>query len=44
MIAEIELQHEDEVFAKPEWIAEEVSNDPRYRNSYLVEHPFVGWN
>ena len=44
MIAEIELQHEDEAFAKPEWVAEEVSDDPRYRNSYLVEHPFVGWN
>ena len=37
IIAEIELNSEDEAFAKPDWLGEEVSNDYRYRNSYLAK-------
>ena len=29
-VAEAELQSEDQVFEKPEWAGEEVSDDPRY--------------
>lgn len=37
IIAEIELPHEDEPLALPSWIGEEVTADPRYRNSALVD-------
>jgi len=37
VIAEIELESEDEVFSTPEWIAEEVSHDVEYFNARLVE-------
>ncbi|MEO8756572.1 MAG: CYTH domain-containing protein [Devosia sp.] len=37
VIAEIELQHEDDPLKLPAWIGEEVTADPRYRNSSLVD-------
>jgi adenylate cyclase len=43
ILAEIELQHEDEEFKKPDWISIEVSDDERYYNSYLSTHPFKDW-
>jgi len=43
IIAEIELTSEDEIISKPVWIAEDVSYDIRYYNSYLAEHPYVNW-
>lgn len=42
-LAEIELQTPDEVFIKPAWIGKEVSDDPRYFNSYLADHPYKTW-
>jgi adenylate cyclase len=36
VLAEIELASENEAFARPHWIAEEVSGDPRYANANLV--------
>ena len=36
VLAEIELDHEDQVVKLPKWIGEEVTSDPRYRNSSLV--------
>ena len=36
VIAEIELDSEEEAFELPEWVAKEVSDDPRYYNSRLV--------
>jgi adenylate cyclase len=44
IVAEIELGSEDETFAKPEWIAQEVTDDTRYYNSNLAVHPFKHWN
>lgn len=44
ILAEIELQDEHESFEKPAWIAQEVSGDFRYSNSYLAAHPFGEWN
>jgi adenylate cyclase len=44
VIAEIELQSEDQVFARPEWIGEEVTHDLRYFNSSLAAHPFSQWH
>jgi adenylate cyclase len=43
IIAEIELKSEDEPFSKPSWIGEEVTDDHRYYNSYLSEHPYTSW-
>jgi adenylate cyclase len=43
IIAEIELGSEDEPFVVPEWVAKEVSDDPRYRNASLVSHPYTQW-
>ena len=43
VLAEIELGSEDEPFARPDWLGEEVSADPRYYNSNLVLRPFARW-
>ena len=43
VLAEIELNSEEERFDKPSWLGEERSNDPRYFNSYLAEKPFLEW-
>jgi adenylate cyclase len=37
VLAEIELVDEHELFARPDWLGREVTNDRRYRNSALVE-------
>lgn len=44
VVAEIELQSEDQAFARPEWLGEEVTHDPRYFNSSLATKPFSGWH
>lgn len=43
VVAEIELDDEDEPFALPPWIGREVSDDPRYYNVNLVKHPYRRW-
>ena len=43
VVAEIELEREDEPFDRPAWVGEEVSHDPRYYNVCLVEHPYTRW-
>lgn len=43
IVAEIELTDEAQQFALPEWIDCEVSADPRYSNSALVQNPFSRW-
>lgn len=43
IVAEVELQSEDQPFDKPSWVGEEVSGDPRYFNSNLVTHPYTTW-
>jgi adenylate cyclase len=43
VVAEIELDHEDEPFVMPEWAGEEVSHDPRYYNVCLAQRPFKEW-
>jgi adenylate cyclase len=43
ILAEIELQSENESFEKPEWLAEEVTGDKRYYNAYLSKNPFMNW-
>lgn len=43
IVAEIELESEDESFALPSWITSEVSNDTRYTNANLISHPYSKW-
>ncbi len=43
VVAEIELESEDQVFSRPEWIGEEVTHDARYYNSNLSIHPYTKW-
>jgi len=43
ILAEVELESEDQPFEKPEWIDQEVSSDPRYFNSNLIKHPYTQW-
>lgn len=42
IIAEIELENEDQSFELPNWIEREV-NEQKYFNSYLVKHPYSQW-
>jgi len=43
VVAEIELQSEDQQFDKPDWVGEEVTDDLRYFNSSLIKHPYSAW-
>ncbi len=43
VMAEIELQSEEEAFRRPSWAGEEVTGDPRYMNASLVENPWSRW-
>ena len=43
VMAEIELGSPDEPFASPSWLGEEVTEDMRYYNGYLAEHPYKTW-
>lgn len=43
IVAEIELNSADEVFERPPWVGEDVSDDPRYYNVCLVTHPYKDW-
>lgn len=43
IIAEIELEHENQTFDIPDWIGKEVTGDPRYYNSNLISNPFTKW-
>jgi len=44
IVAEVELQSEDQRFDKPAWIGAEVTDDPRYFNANLIAHPFSTWS
>ncbi len=43
VMAEIELGSQDEAFAKPSWLGQEVTGDKRYYNSHLARNPFKTW-
>jgi adenylate cyclase len=41
IIAEIELDSEDEAFEKPSWLGREVTGDVNYYNSTLTKYPYA---
>lgn len=43
VVAEIELESEDQPFQRPAWAGREVTDDERYLNLYLYLHPFKKW-
>ena len=43
VVAEIELESEEQSFEKPSWIGEEVSGDHRYTNANLARTPYDQW-
>lgn len=43
VVAEVELQTENEVFQLPVWAGKEVSADARYFNSNLIQNPYSNW-
>ena len=43
LVAEIELNSEDEQFDLPSWVSVEVTGDARYYNSNLSVKPFSKW-
>lgn len=43
IMAEIELESEDQVFEKPEWLGMEVTQDKRYLNVNLINQPISSW-
>ncbi len=44
VVAEIELDREDQPFEKPPWIGREVTHDHRYYNVNLRVHPYSLWS
>ena len=43
VVAEVELTSEQDRPDLPAWVGEEVSHDPRYRNSLLAQSPYCEW-
>lgn len=43
VLAEIELEHEEQNFELPEWAEKEVSDDRRYYNLCLAQQPVKTW-
>lgn len=43
LVAEVELESEDETFEKPQWLGEEVTGDAKYYNVMLMKNPFSKW-
>jgi adenylate cyclase len=44
VIAELEVESEDEKFEVPSWCVLDVSKDDKYSNASLTEHPFRSWD
>jgi len=43
IVAEVELESEDQAFPRPDWVGDEVTGDPRYFNSNLIKSPYTKW-
>lgn len=44
VVAEVELEDADEAVERPAWLGTEVTDDPRFYNVSLVEHPYGRWS
>ncbi len=43
ILAEIELAYENQIFEKPDFLGDDVTDDSRYLNSELSKHPYREW-
>lgn len=43
IVAEVELESENQHVSLPSWVGEEVTGDPKYYNANLIEHPYKNW-
>jgi len=43
VVAEVELNHENESFEKPSWLGKEVTGEIKYYNSQLSKQPYSTW-
>ncbi len=43
IVAEVELDSINQEFTRPEWIGNELTDDPRYFNANLISHPYKEW-
>lgn len=43
IVAELELDHADQPYERPDWLGEEVTDAPRYYNLALAERPYSNW-
>lgn len=43
IVAEIELSKQNEKFTLPDWAGKEVTDDLRYYNNKLSQHPYNAW-
>lgn len=43
IVAEVELQDEQQKIDLPAWVGKDISGDPRYFNSNLIKNPFTKW-
>ena len=44
IVAEVELESENQPFDKPGWVGREVTGESRYFNSNLIHHPYRRWS
>ncbi len=44
VLAECELDQYDENIELPSWIGQEVTEDARYYNAYLIDHSYSSWS
>jgi len=43
IVAELEMPDADHTFPRPDWLGDDVTEDPAYKNSALSQHPFSRW-
>lgn len=43
VVAEVELDAQDESFSRPPWLGSEVTGEERYYNANLAREPFCDW-
>ena len=43
VVAEVELESEDQQFNKPDFISEEVTGQEKYYNMMLLKNPYTTW-
>ena len=43
IIAEVELNSEEESFVKPDWLGKEVTGDVKYYNASLINNSYANW-